>query len=143
MAMVVAGCGAGVRVEPVPAACRSPHGPAHAYAQWDELQTLLQGQWLYCSGPELVATSSVGIEFVTDSTYYVLVLDASGRHVARSTNPEDDGSWSNIAGTLVVAWKAFAAVDDVHTGVASFEDNPRRLLMDMDSIGTGEYVIAP
>jgi hypothetical protein len=87
------GAGAPARVT---GTCDEPEtGSVTQFSSVAEVNALLVGRWLHCSGPFLtLAPDEVGIEFAQDGTWYALT-QTDGGPVVRSTagSLTEQGSW--------------------------------------------------
>ena len=136
--LVAAGCGAGVQSEPALGMreCNAADGPLHDYSSTAELNQLIVGTWVHCSGPTLMGPEEQGVEFLGGGTYYVLVSDGQGG-LARETGFDGQGTWIGLQ--LTPTSVEFTWDNTSHTGdegTVAFEDNPQKL-----SVALGESSI--
>jgi hypothetical protein len=132
--LLAAACGAGVQSEPKQiggpgqAECSAADGPLHDYSTPAELNQLIVGTWVHCSGPAVMGGGD-GIELVADGTYHVLLDDGQGGLV-RETGFDGQGTWVGI--TITPTSVEFAWDNAAHTGdegYVTFEDQPRKFLL--------------
>ncbi len=132
--LLSAACTEGIRSDPAlgEAQCNAMDGPLHDYSTKAELNQLILGTWVHCSGPTLMGSNEVGIEFVAgDSnggTYNVLVDDGHGGLV-RETGFDGQGTWGGVqlSPTSVEFGWDNASKTDPNEGIVTFEDQPRKL----------------
>ncbi len=120
--------------------CAQPEGPLHPYTQQAQVEQLIVGRWLHCSGPSLLEDEQAGIEFVADGTYFGLAFD--GSKLVRTTGFEKQGTWDAYQETEIsvqLNWHPTPASGN--GGAPLFEDNPRRFAIDLGG-SPSIYVIA-
>jgi hypothetical protein len=104
--------------------CGSPDTAPHPYNTRTELEALLIGKWLYCSGPPMISDSEAGIELVADHTYFKLVADGHGGYM-RAAGFGNQGGWSTYDGGPLLVWHPIPAGGS--GGTPQFEDQPLRM----------------
>jgi hypothetical protein len=142
VAFVTACTSAGVESDPISqganpgsaaGTCAEPEGPIHNYNTAGELTALVVGQWVRCSGPDLLQSpqnGGVGIEFDADGTYHVLASDGAGG-VITENGFNYQGTWiaepppDNAVLTLVPATGGRTDFD------LTFEDSPQKFAVNI------------
>jgi hypothetical protein len=154
LVVLTAACGTGMDGEPTPVGsvgggpspgdagapsaspCAAPEGPLHDYTTAAELEALVLGKWLQCSGPRPpTLDGSRGVEFAADGRYFVLVDDGRGG-LARGGGFTSEGRWdtSQATGTVVFLW--FHPTPSSQFGdTPLFEDGPRRFAINPSHAG--------
>jgi hypothetical protein len=108
--------------------CADAEGPMHPATLTSQVDALIVGKWLHCSGRDMLRTGEVGIEVLADHTYFALASDGSGGTV-RKTGFGSQGTWSTdqtTATTVTFQWNTTTGFD---LGHPSFEDHPRKMAM--------------
>ncbi|HUJ59097.1 MAG TPA: hypothetical protein VLX92_11415 [Kofleriaceae bacterium] len=153
--LLVAGC-AGVHSDPsqvayiavnsgtdAPSACDEPEGPEHPYSKKSELDALVVGRWLHCSGGTFLPDEQAGIEFTADGTYYE--LGYQGTSLVRLDGFDHQGTWDSYQETstsVEFAWHPTPSSGN--GGAPEFEDNPGRLAIDIPYADEPSvYVLVP
>jgi hypothetical protein len=144
LASLAVGCGVGVEsnpelppsnpeLSPIERAmqeCDVPQGPLHSYTKASELETLILGQWLRCSGPPWLADSD-GIEFADDHTFFALIDDGLGKLVRR-TGFGNQGTWDASQETETwVQLNTHLTPAGGNGGSPAFEDTPSRFAINL------------
>jgi hypothetical protein len=111
----------------VPSACAGRDSPVHTYTQQSELEALLIGKWLHCSGPPMISSSEAGIELVDDHTYFKLVADGHGGYM-RTVGFGNQGTWDTYQVTETsVQFDWHPTPNGGYGGYPSFEEQPRKM----------------
>jgi hypothetical protein len=138
-------CGTGVHSDPqqigTPPECDVADGPLHQYTTQAELNELIVGRWVHCSGPNLMGSLEQGIEFALDGTYYVLVDDGEGG-LTRESGFDGQGTWIGLQLTetsVEFTWDNASHTGD--EGYITFEDQPRKFLLALAESST--YALIP
>jgi hypothetical protein len=115
------------------ALCGVPGGSTDPLSA-EAIETLLVGQWLYCSGSVFFGVNHVALELAADGQFYFLTKGDDGGLV-RLGGPYSEGSWkvSDLNGTFVTAmgsnYPSFA-----------FQTNPLAFRMIWPPGGMADYV---
>lgn len=121
--------------------CAQAEGPLHPYTQAAEVNHLIVGRWLRCSGTPLLEGEQAGIEFVSDGTFFGLAFD--GSELVRTTGFGKQGTWDAEQTTAIAVqlnWHTTPASGN--GGAPLFEDNPRRFAIEFGYTGASIYVLA-
>lgn len=115
------------------ALCGVPGGSTDPLSA-EAIETLLVGQWLYCSGSVFFGVNHVALELAADGQFYFLTKGDDGGLV-RLGGPYSEGSWkvTDLNGTFVTAmgsnYPSFA-----------FQTNPLAFRMIWPPGGMADYV---
>ena len=121
------------------AGCDAPDGPLHPYTHATELEQLIPGRWIHCSGPSLLSHGGDGIELLGDHTYYGLVGDAAG-NLVRKDGFDWQGSWAALQ--LSPSDVEFSYTEG--EGNLALEDEPTRFALPVDTEGNKSvYALLP
>jgi hypothetical protein len=157
---ILGACGAGVHGDPrihtgdpdaavdgaaaMTGACNDPEGPRHPYTQAAEVEQLVLGRWLHCSGATLLGQAGeVGIELTADHIYYVLQQD--GDQLVREGGFAGSGTWDTYQETPTsVQFDYHPTPNSGNGGYFLFEDSPRRFAINIGYNDTPSiYVLLP
>jgi hypothetical protein len=109
----------------IDAACSPAEGPGHPFTTVAELQQLIVGTWVLCSGPSLSTTAdSVGMKFDATAAFTQLI-GGDGFVTVAPNNFEYGGTWvtdMNLAIDVTLVSNDWVAIE-----TPAFEDVPRRL----------------
>jgi hypothetical protein len=126
----------------IAANCNAADGPIHPYTQASEVQTLVVGRWIRCSGTGIFGSMALGIEFDADGTYFMLGDDGHGGAV-KLMGFDAQGTWDVTQETPTTAQlNIHSAPNAGNGGAAQFEDAPRKFALDLDPTGECIYAIA-
>ena len=128
--LLAAGCGIGVSTQPhktsgtegTPGTCADPEGPQHPYTKAADVEAMIAGTWVHCSGPTFLNAGDEGFEFAADHTYYVL------QDGMRKTGFDSQGTWDTYQETATLVQLDYHPTPNSGNGGApKFEDDPRRV----------------
>lgn len=124
--------------------CDAAQGPEHPYTQASELDHLVLGQWIHCSGPSIFSNEQLGLEFDADGTYHLLASDGHGG-IAVLSGFGNQGTWdASQEGASSVQWNIHPDPNSGTGGFPTFEDSPRKFAMLVNySTDYSIYAIAP
>jgi hypothetical protein len=116
----------------------------HTYTQQSELEALLIGKWLHCSGPPMISSSEAGIELVDDHTYFKLVADGHGGYM-RTVGFGNQGTWDTYQETETsVQFDWHPMPNGGYGGYPRFEEQPRKMaILIVEQRDTSIYVRDP
>ena len=121
------------------AGCDAPDGTLHPYSQAAELEQIVVGRWVHCSGPPLLLHGDEGIELLGDHSYYGLASDGAG-NLVRKTGFDFQGNWHALQ--LSPTDVEFTYNDG--EGGLKLEDGPSRFALPVDTEGNESvYALLP
>ena len=114
----------------VSANCNAAQGPEHPYTMVSELEQLVLGQWIHCSGPTLLDNEQLGVEFDADGTYHMLAGDGDGG-ITVLNGFGNQGTWDAAQeGATAVQWDIHPDPNSGNGGYPTFEDSPRMFALE-------------
>ena len=119
--------------------CNAPDGPVHPYVTVDQIEALVIGAWIHCSGPTLLH-EQLGIELQGTGMYFQLGVDPRDV-VYQLWGADEMGNWAveqADPGALIYM------MPDPNTSIGvspTFEDSPRKFKFAVEGSQPSVYAI--
>ena len=107
--------------------CGLADGPVHPAASVNDVDQLIVGQWIRCSGKPFddSGNDGYGLELAADGTYYDLADDGSGG-VVQLHGFGNQGTWTAQLDSTTVFVFVTATGGDFNSAAPTFEDSPSK-----------------